>query len=338
LKQKWIGLIVIFLWTFSSTLHAHEARPIFVQINETTINQFAVQWKIPTSIPDFALPEVIFPDHCSVKGEPVLAQRPDAYIGQKNYICEKGLSGQEMAIRYPIMNPSVSSLVRLKLFNGEVHSHILKPGEERWVIPEAESTWGVSKDYTQLGIQHIWGGIDHLLFVACLIFIARTTRRILITITGFTLAHSLTLALSTLQIVELPIPPVEAAIALSIVFLAVEIARNDQSSWTYRFPITVSTSFGLLHGFGFAAVLREIGLPQTELPAALLFFNVGVEIGQVVFVFGLAGLFILGRRLLGEFGKLEKILKTAPLQTTASYFIGTVASFWLIERINGFWS
>jgi len=335
--KKWIGLIGILFWAFSSTLHAHESRPIFVQINETSANQFALQWKVPTSIPDFALPSVIFPDNCSVKGEPVLAQRPDAYIGQKNYICEKGLSGQALAIRFPIINPSVSSLFRLKLLNGEVHSHILKPGEERWVIPEAESAWGVVKDYTQLGIQHIWEGIDHLLFVACLIFIARTTRRILITITGFTLAHSLTLALSTLQIVELPIPPVEAAIAMSIVFLAVEIARNDQSSWTYRFPITVSTSFGLLHGLGFAAVLQEIGLPQTELPAALLFFNVGVEIGQIIFVLGLIGLFILGRRLLGEFGKLEKIFKTAPLQTTASYFIGTVASFWLIERIHGFW-
>jgi hydrogenase/urease accessory protein HupE len=336
--RKWIGLIVILLGVFSSTLHAHESRPVFVQINETSINQFAVQWKIPTSIPNFALPEVIFPDHCSVKGEPVLAQRPDAYLGQKNYICEKALSGQAISIRYPIINPSVSSLIRLKLLNGEVHSHILKPGEERWAIPEAESTLGVAKDYTYLGIQHIWEGIDHLLFVACLIFIARTARRILITITGFTLAHSLTLALSTLQIVELPIPPVEAAIALSIVFLAVEIARSDPSSWTYRFPITVSTSFGLLHGFGFAAVLREIGLPQTELPTALLFFNVGVEIGQIVFVLGLAGLFILGKRFLSEFKRAEKILMTVPVQTMASYFIGAVSSFWLIERINKFWS
>jgi hydrogenase/urease accessory protein HupE len=336
--KKWIGLIGICFLVFSSTLHAHESRPIFVQINETSANQFALQWKIPTSIPNFALPSVIFPDNCSVKGEPVLAQRPDAYIGQKNYICEKGLSGEMLAIRFPTINPSVSSLFRLSLLNGEVHSHILKPGEERWSIPEAESTWGVARDYTHLGIQHIWEGVDHLLFVACLIFIARTTRRILITITGFTLAHSLTLALSTLQIVELPIPPVEAAIALSIVFLAVEIARNDQSSWTYRFPITVSTSFGLLHGFGFAAVLREIGLPQTELPAALLFFNIGVEIGQIVFVLSLVGLFILGRRLLSEFKCSEKMHTTVPVQTTASYFIGTVASFWLIERVYEFWS
>ena len=311
IKRNWIALIGIIVVFFPSFLHAHESRPIFVQINETSENQFSVQWKIPPSIPNYALPAVIFPDHCSIQGELVFAQRPEAYIGQKNYICEKGLSGEMLAIQFPTINPSVSSLFRLSLINGEVHSHILKPGEEHWTVPEAESTWGVAKDYTQLGIQHIWEGVDHLLFVACLIFIARTTRRILITITGFTLAHSLTLALSTLQIVELPVPPVEAAIALSIVFLAVEMARNDQSSWTYRFPITVSTSFGLLHGFGFATVLREIGLPQTELPAALLFFNVGVEIGQIVFVLGLAGLFILGRRFLSEFKRLEKILITA---------------------------
>ena len=154
----------------------------------------------------------------------------------------------------------------------------------------------------------------------------------MITITGFTLAHSLTLALSTLQIVELPIPPVEAAIALSIVFLAVEIARNDQSSWTYRFPISVSTSFGLLHGFGFAAVLREIGLPQTELPAALLFFNVGVEIGQVIFRswFGW-GYSHWASDCLSEIKRSEKILMTVPVQTMASYFIGAVARF-LVDR------
>ncbi len=114
--------------------------------------------------------------------------------------------------------------------------------------------------------------------------IAGTWRRILITITGFTIAHSITLALSALGLVRVPIPAVEAAIALSIVFLAVEIVRGDKTSLTYRYPIAVSSSFGLLHGFGFAAVLGETGLPQTEIPAALLFFNVGVELGQIAFV------------------------------------------------------
>ena len=158
-----------------------------------------------------------------------------------------------------------------------------------------EEVTTVAVQYTWLGMEHIWIGFDHLLFVLCLIWIAGSLRRILITITGFTLAHSVTLALSALQIVVLPVPPIEAVIALSVLFLATEIARGEggfngakgangaSGALTWRYPIAVSSTFGLLHGLGFAAVLNEIGLPQTELVTGLVFFNVGVEIGQVVF-------------------------------------------------------
>ena len=131
-------------------------------------------------------------------------------------------------------------------------------------MPDAENRFAVATEYTWLGIEHIWIGIDHLLFVACLLFIAKTSRRVLITITGFTVAHSITLALSALDLVRIPTPPVEAAIALSVVFMAWEIAKGNMNSLTHRYPIAVSSSFGLLHGFGFAAVLRDIGLPQDK--------------------------------------------------------------------------
>ena len=140
------------------------------------------------------------------------------------------------------------------------------------------------KTYLVFGVEHILSGMDHLLFIACLIFIAGTWRRILVTITGFTIAHSLTLTLSALELIRLPVPPIEATIALSIVFLAREIALDRRDTLTWRYPIAVSAGFGLLHGLGFASALKDIGLPQTEIPAALLAFNVGVEIGQIMFV------------------------------------------------------
>ncbi len=168
---------------------------------------------------------------------------------------------------------------------------------------------------------------------------AATPRRLLITITGFTIAHSVTLALSALDLVCIPTPPVEAAIALSVVFLAWEIAKQDKRSLTYRYPIAIASSFGLLHGFGFASVLRDIGLPQVELPTALLFFNVGVEIGQILFVAVLLAVYVALRGLWsvrsparnGEGGIMAAI--TLP----ASYLVGTVACYWTIGRIASFW-
>ena len=142
----------------------------------------------------------------------------------------------------------------------------------------------IAKDYTSLGVRHILEGYDYLLFLACLIMIAGTGRRILITVTGFTVAHSITLALSAFNLLRVPSAPVEAVIALSIVFLASEIAKEPRDTLTYKYPALVSVAFGLLHGLGFASVLRQIGLPQTEIVMGLLFFNIGVEIGQLAFI------------------------------------------------------
>ncbi len=181
-------------------------------------------------------------------------------------------------------------------------------------------------------MRHILGGYDHLLFVACLIFIARSPRRILVTITGFTIAHSITLALSTLEWVRVPVPPVEVVIALSIVFVAREIAREKRDSLTWRYPIAVSSSFGLLHGFGFAAVLRDIGLPQIELPTALLFFNLGVEVGQIIFVTGLLIVALGGARIL----RLGQAASHRRLEQFVAYGVGCMAVFWTFERLSIF--
>jgi hydrogenase/urease accessory protein HupE len=196
----------------------------------------------------------------------------------------------------------------------------------------------VAAQYTLLGVRHILEGIDHLLFLVCLLMVARTPRRIAITITGFTLAHSVTLILSALDLVRVPVEPLEAAIALSIVFVATEIARGRRDVLTYRHPIAVSTSFGLLHGFGFAAVLNEIGLPQTELAASLLFFNVGVELGQLAFL--AASLVVwttssaAARRVAAPSTWQARARAAEP---SAAYLIGSTASFWMIDRVSRFW-
>ena len=152
--------------------------------------------------------------------------------------------------------------------------------------------------------------------------------------TGFTVAHSLTLALSTLDLVSLSIPVMETAIALSIVFLTTEIARGNRQTLAHRFPLLVTGLFGLLHGFGFASVLREVGLPPTELPTALLFFNVGVEIGQIVFVVVIyaAGLGLQAPMRRSRFGPRGFMLEGSPAATATAYAVGAIASFWTIER------
>jgi hydrogenase/urease accessory protein HupE len=311
-----------------------------VQITETEPNTFSVSWKVPASVPGAALPYPTLPEGCVPERQPAWQQAGGEYLGQQLFRCDAGLSGRVVGIEFPTINPSLSTLYKIRLAGGEEHLRILKPSETQWTVPDAEDRFAVATQYTGLGVEHIWIGIDHLLFVACLLFIARTRRRLLITITGFTVAHSLTLALSVLDLVRIPTPPVEAAIALSVVFMAWEIVKGDETSLTHRYPVAVSSSFGLLHGFGFAAVLRDIGLPQTELPTALLFFNVGVEIGQILFVLALlASFFVLRPALLRMLrSAAETQVHWRLLTLPASYVIGGLASYWMIDRVSGFWA
>jgi hydrogenase/urease accessory protein HupE len=188
--------------------------------------------------------------------------------------------------------------------------------------------------YIVLGIEHILIGLDHLLFVACLVYISGSRKKLFFTITGFTLAHSITLFLSANDFVTIAIEPVEVVIALSIIFLAWEIAKNRQQSLSLRYPVLVSSSFGLLHGFGFAAVLSDIGLPESEKLWALLSFNIGVELGQLVFVLGL---FMLVK-ILSYFYQFfrHKVLTLSMLRIPISYFCGTLATLWFLERLLAF--
>jgi hydrogenase/urease accessory protein HupE len=247
------------------------------------------------------------------------------------------LSGAELAIAYPGANPSISSLVRVIHVGGETATVLAGPTESRILLPEEVSTLSVLRDYLALGVEHILGGIDHLLFVACLVLIAGTIRRTIITVTGFTLAHSVTLSLAALDLVRLPTPPVEAAIALSIVLLARELALGRRDTLTWRRPIVVAALFGLLHGFGFASALREIGLPQSEIPTALLAFNLGVELGQIAFVIVLMAALGVVRSITASTA-IQSGQGTAQLPKfalPASYAVGILATYWTVDRMLG---
>jgi len=325
--------------TVTSVARAHESRPLYIEVTEKAPLQFSVQWKIPPSVDIRNAPEILMPEGCVAATGKAAGQTGRGSVRRQAYRCEVDPAGTALQINYPLFNPSVSALVRVSRISGERHSLLASPDQTEVIIPEVESFGSVARDYLTLGVRHILEGYDHLLFLVCLMLIAGTGRRILVTITGFTIAHSITLALSALGLVRVPVPAVEAAIALSIVFLAVEIVRGNKNSLTYRYPIAVASTFGLLHGFGFAAVLGETGLPQTEIPAALLFFNAGVEVGQILFVLAVIVAYQLARRAARAFADYDlSIDALRPLQTPAAYAVGILGSFWMIQRVATFWT
>ncbi len=329
--------VMLYLLHWGSAVHAHEARPFFVEVNEQAAGTYRVGWQVPPSLQANNRPHVRLPGDCNRIG---LTQSSGVFSSERLYRCATVLDGRAISISYPLYNPSVSTLIRITFVTGEQHTVLAGPEATAAVVPERESKAGVAFQYLRLGVEHILAGFDHLLFLTCLLFIARTMKRVIVVITGFTLAHSLTLGLSALQVLRVATPPVEAAIALSILFLAVEIARAGQRnvrplSLTWRYPIAVSCSFGLLHGFGFAAVLQDTGLPQTQVTTALLFFNLGVELGQLLFIVGVYSLVKLSGLVSGKLFA-DYSLPVDSFTRVAAYCVGILSSYWLVERIAAF--
>ena len=322
-----IGLLIL-----CASAKADDNRPFYVDVTELHASTYSVRWRVPPAVAAGNNPQVELPDDCTILSPQ--ETQPTASTGRAIYRCQSSLSGRTIALRFDRDSPSISRLIRYQTLAGEQHSRLLSADQDEWNIPHKETSGQVAYEYTLLGIQHILGGTDHLLFIVCLLWIAGTGRRILITITGFTIAHSATLALSVLKVVSVPVPPVEASIALSIVILASEVVKGRHDSLTWRYPISASCVFGLLHGLGFAAALSEIGLPQTELLTGLLFFNIGVEAGQILF----AGSVILAvytvRRALSLWPQRASLVRYSRVLT--GYCIGSIASFWVIERCVSF--
>ncbi|MGK0500418.1 MAG: hydrogenase/urease accessory protein HupE, partial [Oceanicoccus sp.] len=308
------------------------SQPLYIEISEQTSEAYQVQWRLPATSSANNVPAVKLPIFCQLVSH--AGGSANALIRRDLYHCEQGLAGETVNVVYPRYYPATSSLIKFKLLNGQQHTRLLGPRESSWQIPLEETPSRIARDYTVLGFQHILIGIDHLLFVLCLLWIAGSVRRVLLTITGFTVAHSITLVLSAMDWVRVPVPAVEAMIALSIVFLATEIAKDQRHTLTWRYPVVVSSLFGLLHGFGFAAALADIGLPQTEVLTGLLFFNIGVELGQVLFALAVVSGMTLLKRFIEPWLQAYRLAQGAKVIT--SYGIGGVAAFWLVERCMAF--
>ena len=328
-----LGFILL-LFLFTVSVYAHESRPLYIQITEADNGNLLVKINIPNTVGKNNLPQLILPENFSeIEGFQEIRYTSNGYIVYYQY---KGntasLRGKTLYIKYPKFNPAITSFIQLNTADKKTETIVLGPEKQAFVIPLETSLLTVVKQYTLLGLNHIWSGFDHLLFVACLVFIAGFSKKLVYAITGFTLAHSITLFLAALNITNLPIPPVEACIALSILFLCYEIIHHhkDKTSLTYRFPIAVSSSFGLLHGFGFAGVLSKIGLPYESKIVGLLFFNIGVEIGQLLFI-GLLLLLVLAVFQLPN----TKLKQTFLLKSykIGIYAVGILASYWLFERL-----
>jgi len=313
----------------SHTLMAHELRPAYLELREVTPDIYDVLWQVPSIVDSSFALHVLLPDGCRQTLEPA-AQAVGRETQERWQVrCEGGFAGKPIEIQ-GLEATRIDVLARLEPISGESQTARLTPSDPVWAVPASPSQLEVARTYTVLGIEHILLGIDHLLFVLALIMLVKGCKLLAGTITAFTVAHSITLGLATLGYIHVPVPPVEACIALSIVFVAAEIIRGEQGSpgLTERQPWVVAFTFGLLHGLGFASALSEVGLPQQAIPVALLFFNVGVELGQLSFVVVVLASVQLLRR------------SSMPLPEFAwrlvPYAIGPIAMYWVIERTLGF--
>lgn len=302
---------------------ADEIRPFTIELREGEAGEWKMSWKQPLSGPDKTLIIPTIPENCAFDGDPISREAELALIGNARLTCDGALGGRTFAL--PQLTGNSDALLRITPLGKPTQSHRLTAREPAATIAAEQSAWDVAKTYFIIGMEHILAGWDHLLFVIALVLLVVKGWAVVKAATAFTIAHSITLAATVLGFTGLPQAPVEALIALSIVFLAVELMRESQDTWTRRFPWAVAFAFGLLHGFGFAGALREIGLPEGEVPTALLTFNLGVEAGQLLVV---AGVIVLR----GAIQKLAPQIEARALKIT-TYGIGIIASYWLIDRV-----
>ena len=324
-------LFVILLVPFSSNVEAHKLQPAYLEINEQAAGTFNVLWKRPLvgNSPMNIYPQL--PARCSNLTEPVLRPSQSGTVERWLVDCgEAGITNETITIG-GLSATVTDTLLRVQLIDGNMQTTVLRPDSPSYLISAKPSQKKIAGSYFVLGVEHILGGFDHLLFVLGLLLIVRSTMLLIKTITAFTLAHSITLAMATLGFVHVEQTPVEAVIALSILFLAKELAKQHRGEigLTSKAPWLVALCFGLLHGFGFVGALTEIGLPQTDIPLALLFFNVGVEIGQLMFVAVVLAIQFV----------IQKIKVEWPhwVEQVPAYGIGSLAAFWFIQRVVSFW-
>jgi hydrogenase/urease accessory protein HupE len=306
---------------------AHEARPAYLELKETAPGQYSVLWRTPV-LSGMRLPVALkIPDDVKSVREPTVQELADSLL-ERRWIDAgpAGLAGRR--IEFPGLQLTITDvLIRVEMLDGRRWTAIARPSQPWVELAGSQGRLGVAATYMVQGIRHILFGADHLLFVLGLLLIVKDRWMLLKTVTAFTVAHSITLAVATLGYAEAPVLPLNAAIALSILFLGPEIVRTwrGETSFTIRHPWVVAFAFGLLHGFGFASALTGAGLPRQDLPLALLSFNVGVEVGQIGFI----ALVLAVER---SFRALE-IRWPGWVQALPGYTVGSLGAFWTVQRL-----
>jgi hydrogenase/urease accessory protein HupE len=310
---------------------AHELRPALLAIDELAPDEYRVELR---RAPEAGFQETItpvFPPGAETLGAPEHVRALGQSIDRWRVRVAGGWDGKPVAVRRAGVT-SGEVLVRVEARDGRTLTGRLPPNGGAWVMPRAPGPLAVAGTYVRLGVEHILTGLDHLAFVLGLFLLTPAWSRLWKSVTAFTVAHSLTLVLATLGLVHVPQPPVEAIIALSILFVAREaaLATTGASRAAARRPWPAAFAFGLLHGLGFAGALAQVGLPARELPVALFTFNVGVELGQLAFI----ALLLLARAPLSRLAdRVSPRARLAP-----AYAIGAMAFFWCVERVASFWA
>lgn len=324
--------LLCLLYAFAGTSSiADELRPAYLDTREIGPDEYSLLWKVP-ALGDLRLGLYVrLPESCKTTSEPFRGIEGGTFFERWKVACPNGLKGQEIAIDG--LNSTVTDvLARIQYLGGSTQVARLSADSPTFLVAGAPTGFEVARTYFLLGANHILTSLDHLLFVLALILLICDRWKLVKTITAFTVAHSITLAGATFGYLSLPQKPVEATIALSIAFLASELIkmRRGERRLSEDYPWIVAFAFGLLHGLGFAGALREMGLPQIDVPLALLMFNLGVEAGQLLFIL----VILIGQRATSALFSVPVV----PLRWAAAYLIGTTSMLWLVVRISGFLS
>lgn len=327
LRVLFVITLGLLLLPLAQTTQAHRFAPSLLKVTEVAPGQYNMVWKTPaqgvSNVP--LVPQ--WPETCEPKNATEPQMEGTGTVTSWQLHCtelgDDGLIGETLGVEGLGANQA-SAMVMVSLLDGRQYQEVLNAEQSSFVVPAESSAGEVMGDYATLGIEHIWSGIDHLLFVFGLLLLVGGGKRLLWTITAFTVGHSITLSLVALGYFDYPVELVEFAIAVSIFVLAVELTRKARNDIVWRNPWWLAGGFGLLHGMGFAGALAETGLPQDNVPLALLFFNVGIEIGQIAFILGILVLWFVVKKPLAPWQ--DKLL---PLPV---YILGALSAMWCIER------
>ncbi|MEX0283145.1 MAG: HupE/UreJ family protein [Paracoccaceae bacterium] len=320
--------IIAVLW--AAMAHAHALQPGYLELRALGDDTWSVFWRKPDVQGEPMALDARLPEVCGQRTGPEPRFDGGGWSTRWITTCPGGLDGGEISIE-GLENTRTDVLVRYELEPGQGQAWRLVPGAPAFTVPETPGAWEVLQSYLYLGVEHILLGLDHLAFVLTLLLLIGNVRRLIGAVTAFTLAHSVTLGAAALGWLSIPGPPVEAVIALSILFVASEILHKDEGSprLSRRAPWLVSFGFGLIHGLGFGSALTEIGLPPGEVVLALLAFNIGVELGQILFIIACLTLWAILRQMIRP--------QLVPrLENVVVYAVGSLAAFWFFERLAGF--